>query len=149
MTQVYEQERALQTEIAGRLAESAPDVEVVTVELSGPDRFCLYIDHADGVDLALCQRVTDLLRDYLDRYSVSVSSPGIERPVRTREHFAAVSGRRVAVRTEHEIHGRRRFRGEVSEIGETAVALVGAEGPIEIPYAEIVRGNLIDGGDTQ
>jgi ribosome maturation factor RimP len=149
MAQVYEQERTLQGDIAGRLAESAPDVDVLAVELSGPDRFCVYIDHRDGVDHALCERVTDLLRDYLSRYSVSVSSPGIERPVRTRDHFEAMTGRRVAVRTEHEIHGRRRFRGEVAQIGDSAVALAGPEGLIEIPYSEIVRGNLIDGGETE
>ena len=75
MTQVYETERELQHEIEQRVASDAPDVDVLAVELSGPDRFCVYIDRAEGVDHALCERVTGLLRGYLDRYAVDVSSP--------------------------------------------------------------------------
>jgi ribosome maturation factor RimP len=146
VTQIHERERRLGDEISATLAERLPEVEVLAVELRGHEHFCVFVDHPGGVDLALCERVTNALREYLDRYAVDVSSPGFDRPVRTREHFARVAGRPVALRTEHEIGGRRRFRGEVAEAGETAVALVAAEGRIEIPYAEIVRGNVIDGG---
>jgi ribosome maturation factor RimP len=146
MNGIHERERTLYDEISATLAERLPDVDVLAVELLGPDRFCVFVDTPGGVDHALCERVTNVLRGYLDRYTVDVSSPGFDRPVRTREHFANVKGRRVAVRTEHEIGGRRRFRGEVAEAGEQAVALVGAAGVIEIPYDEIVRGNVIDGG---
>ena len=131
-----------------RLAERLPDVDVLAVELLGPERFCVFVDHAGGVDHALCERVTRLLRGYLDRYTVDVSSPGFERPVRTRDHFARVEGRRAAIRTEHEIAGRRRFRGEVAEAGQRSVALVAAAGRVEIPYEEIVRGNVIDEGGS-
>jgi ribosome maturation factor RimP len=144
--QVYERERELQHDITGKLAQSLPEIDVLAVELLGPDRFCVYVDHPSGVDHALCERVTQVLRPYLERYSVDVSSPGEARPLRTREHFAAAQGRKVAVRTAHEISGRKRFRGEVADAGPDAVALTGATGPIEIPYAEIVRGNLMDGG---
>ena len=143
---VYERERDLQREIAESLAAEMPEVEVLAVELAGPDRFCVYIDHAEGVDLARCERVSGALRGYLERYTVDVSSPGFERPLRTRAHFARAAGRRVAVRTEHEINGRRRFRGEVAEAGAGALALSLGEGQVEIPYGEIVRGNLIDEG---
>jgi hypothetical protein len=50
------------------------------------------------------------------------------------------------VRTAHEISGRKRVKGEVAEAGPDVVALTGTAGPIEIPYTEIVRGNLMDGG---
>jgi ribosome maturation factor RimP len=146
VTQIHERERQLGDEISAALGERLPEVEVLAVELRGHEHFCVFVDHPAGVDHALCERVTNALREYLDRYTVDVSSPGFDRPVRTREHFARVAGRPVALRTEHEIAGRRRFRGEVAEAGEQAVALVGAEGRIEIPYAEIVRGNVIDGG---
>jgi len=145
---IHERERELYDEISATLAERLPDVEVLAVELLGHERFCVYVDHPAGVDHALCERVTGVLRGYLDRYTVDVSSPGIDRPVRTREHFARARGRRVALRTEHEIAGSRRFRGEVAEVGPEAVALVGSAGRIEIPYAEIVRGNVIDGGES-
>jgi ribosome maturation factor RimP len=144
--QIYERERELQRDIAERLAQSLPDVDVLAVELLAPDRFCVYVDHAAGVDHALCERVTNVLRGFLDRYTVDVSSPGLERPLRTREHFAAASGRRVSVRTAHEIAGRRRFKGEVTEAGAETLALAVDAGRVEIPYAEIVRGNLIEQG---
>jgi ribosome maturation factor RimP len=120
---------------------------VLAVELSGPERFTVFVDHPQGVDHALCARVTTLLRGYLDRYTVDVSSPGYARPLRTPGHFANAVGSRVAVRTSHEIGGRKRFRGEVLSADAQAVHL-GAEGgkAILIPYDEIVRGNMIDEG---
>ena len=144
---VYTKERQLQGELVGRIEERLPGTEVLAVELLGPDRFCVYIDHPDGVDHALCERVTGVLRGYLDRYSVDVSSPGLERPLRKPAHFRGAVGRRVAVRTSREIAGRKRFRGEVLDAGERELSL-GAEGgePVFIPYEEIVRGNLIDEG---
>jgi ribosome maturation factor RimP len=143
-TNVYEKERTLTRDVMQRVERSLPGVEVLAVELTGPERFCVYIDHAGGVDHALCERVTDVLRDYLRDYSVDVSSPGIERPVRTRDHFTRLIGRRVALKTSSEIGGRKRFRGEVKSASERNVT-VGIDGnDVDIPYDAIVRGNLID-----
>lgn len=144
MAQVYDRERQLFDEVTDRVGSALPDVDVLAVELVGSDRFCVYIDTPGGVDHALCERVTGLLREYLDRYGIEVSSPGPERPLRRSRHFGAVAGRKVAVRTEHEVHGRTRFRGEVAEARPEAVVLTLDGGQVEIPYAEIVRGNLID-----
>jgi len=122
-----------------------PGVEVLAVELSGPERFTVFVDHPTGVDHALCERVTQLLRGYLDRYTVDVSSPGLERPLRKRAHFRNVLGRKVALRTEHDLGGRKRFRGTVTAAGNQALALDVVDGErMEIPYESIVRGNLID-----
>ena len=119
---------------------------MLAVELLGRERFCVYVDHAGGVDHALCERVTNLLRGYLDRYTVDVSSPGLERPLRKPAHFRNVLGRRVAIRTQAEIDGRKRFRGEVLSANDRGVT-VGTNGTsIDIPYEAIVRGNLIDEG---
>ncbi len=144
MTQVYEKERELQHEVEETVARGAPDVEVLAVELLGHERFCVYIDHPRGVDHALCARVSGLLRGYLDRYTVDVSSPGFRRPLRRREHFARAGGRRVTVRTAREVAGRTRFKGEVVTAGDAAVALRVAGGEVDIPYDAIVRSNLID-----
>jgi len=140
-------ERTLQREVTQQVEAGLPGVEVLAVELVSPRRFCVYVDHPAGVDHALCERVTALLRGYLDRYSVDVSSPGLERPLRKPAHFAGAVGRRVAVRTSQEIGGRKRFRGEVLAAGDEGFSL-GAEGaePVLIPYAEVVRGNVIDEG---
>jgi ribosome maturation factor RimP len=143
-TNVYDKERTLTREVVQRVEGALPGVEVLAVELNGPERFCVYVDHAGGVDHALCERVTDVLRDYLRDFSVDVSSPGIERPLRTREHFARVVGHRVSLRTSSEVAGRKRFRGEVTGARERAVTVAVEGAEVDVPYEEIVRGNLID-----
>jgi ribosome maturation factor RimP len=147
MPTVYEQEQKLSREVSRQVEDALPGVEVLALELVSPSRFHVYIDHPGGVDHALCERVTDVLRGYLDRYSVNVSSPGLERPVRKPAHFAGAIGRQVALRTAEEIGGRRRFRGEVVEAGERTVKVAaGDDGAVDIPYNSIVRGNVIDEG---
>ena len=144
MPNVYQQERELTGEVADAIGRRRPDVEVLAVELVSPRRFCVYVDHPGGVDHALCERVTDVLRGYLDRYSVDVSSPGIDRPLRTAEHFRGAVGHTVALRTGSAVDGRTRFRGRVLEAGDDAVKVELDGGEAEVPYAEIVRGNLTD-----
>jgi ribosome maturation factor RimP len=144
---VYEKERQLHREVAGTVESRLEDVEVLAVELGGPERLTVYVDHPAGVDHALCARVTDVLRDYLNQYTLEVSSPGIERPLRTPRHFAGVVGRRVSVRTTAEVDGRTRFRGAVVEAGEQEVTLSAGGGEqVRVPYDAIARGNLIDEG---
>ena len=99
MPTTFERERQLQEEIASRVEHDLPGVDVLAVELLTPTRFCVFVDHSDGVDHALCKRVTDVLRDYLRDYGIEVSSPGLDRPLRRQQHFEAARGRRVKVRT--------------------------------------------------
>ncbi len=149
MTTLYARERTLQDEIAPAVERSVPGVEVLAVELLSPSRFCVYVDHPAGVDHALCERVTNVLGSYLRDFTVEVSSPGPKRPLRKAGHFASAVGSRVALRTDRELEGRDRFRGKVIAADQDAVTLAanGAE-PLRIPYDAIVRGNLIDEGQT-
>ena len=146
MTQVYEKERQLHREVAETVESRIPDVEVLAVELGDPEHITVYVDHPAGVDHALCERVTNELRPYLETYRVDVSSPGLERPLRTREHFSDAVGRRVALRTDVELGGRKRFRGEVVDVGEDTATIAVGDERVEIPYDAIVRGNLIEEG---
>jgi ribosome maturation factor RimP len=142
MPTTFERERQLQDEIAPRVEQDLPGVAVLAVELLTPSRFCVYVDHPDGVDHALCKRVTDVLRDYLREYAIEVSSPGLDRPLRRQEHFAAAQGHRVRLRTTG-----KKLRGEVLAANEQSVTVAASDGAeTEIPYAEIVRANLIDEG---
>ena len=135
-------EKELYREVSRTVTTALPGVEVLAVEMTGRERFCVYVDQPGGVDHALCERVSGLLRPYTDRYSVEVSSPGFERPLRTREHFRGVEGRRVRVKTSE-----RRMRGEVVAVGERSFQLLNGTGePVDIPYDAIVRANLIDEG---
>ena len=143
MANVYDKERTLEQEISDKVAEALPGVEVLAVELTGPERFTVYIDRAEGVDHALCERVTHVLSDYLRTYSVAVSSPGLERPLRKPEHFQRVVGRRVKLKTAE----RSKLRGEVTRADASAVTVAADAGEVDIPYEQIVRGNLIDEGE--
>src|SRR5579864_4323756 len=142
MATVHDKEKQLYGEITRSLSQGLPGVEVLAVELSGRERFCVYVDAPGGVDHALCERVSGLLRPYLDRYSVEVSSPGSEPPLRTRAHFERAVGRRGRLKTEAG-----RSVGEVRAAGEGVFTLAAPGGePTDIPYEAIVRANLIDEG---
>jgi len=140
MAAIHEKERQLTREIAPKVEGALPGTEVLAVELTSPDRFTVFVDHVQGVDHALCERITNVLRDYLREYSVDVSSPGLERPLRTPAHFRNAVGRRVALRTA----GRNRLRGEVVAAGERSVTVRTEAQSVDIPYEAIVRGNLIE-----
>ncbi len=143
MAEVHDKEKTLTREVAQQVEQQLPGVEVLAVELSSPDHFTVYVDHPKGVDHSLCERVTGVLRGYLDRYSVDVSSPGLARPLRKPAHFRNVVGRKVAVRTAEQIAGRKRFRGEVVSADDRSLKLAAGSNSIDIPYEAIVRGNLI------
>jgi ribosome maturation factor RimP len=146
-TDTYTKERELQQQLTDRVEERVPGTEVLAVELLGPDRFCVYIDHPQGVDHALCERVTRELDDYRRDYTIDVSSPGLERPLRKPNHFAEAVGRKVRLRTAAAIAGRKKFRGQVLAADERTVRVGAEDGDaIPIPYEQIVRGNLIDEG---
>jgi len=143
----HEKERELQREVARAVTRALPGVEVLALELTGKDRFCVFVDHPQGVDHALCARVTEVLRSYLDEYTVEISSPGIDRPLRTRDHFERAVGRTVRVKTPSN-----RTRGEVVSAGERTVQIMNGSGsgaPVDIPYEDIVRANLIDEGNKE
>ena len=138
----HEKEKELQRDVARTVESALPGVEVLALELTGKDRFCVYVDHPEGVDHALCERVTDVLRPYLEEYGVEVSSPGFARPLRTRAHFERAVGRNVRVKT---VSGK--ARGAVVSAGERSFRLENGRGPADIPYDQIVRANLIDEGN--
>jgi ribosome maturation factor RimP len=144
MTDVYDKEKTLFREIAPQVENAIPGVEVLALELSGPERFTVFIDHPQRVDHALCARVTDVLRPYLRDYTVDVSSPGVARPLRTPTHFERAIGQRVALRTSTDIDGRKRFKGELVGTSPAGVRLEAGEDEYEIPYDAIVRGNLME-----
>jgi ribosome maturation factor RimP len=144
MADVHEKEKTLFREIAPQVERAIPGVEVLALELSGPERFTVFIDHPERVDHALCARVTDVLRSYLREYTVDVSSPGVERPLRTPAHFERAIGKRVSLKTSTDVGGRKRFKGEVVGTNSSALRVATAGDEYEIPYDAIVRGNLIE-----
>jgi ribosome maturation factor RimP len=144
---------ALQIDIERRLAQSEPQVEVLLAEVLGGRCLRVFIDHPDGVTLEICERVTMLLNDLRERYSLEVSSPGSERPLTKPAHFRRFVGRRARVRTRHartivrssdQQEAVRSFTGELVGASEEEVTLAADSGVIAIPYSEIHRSNLIE-----
>jgi ribosome maturation factor RimP len=149
----------LQFEIEEHLARSEPDVEVLLAEvMTGPAQgpvLRVFIDHPDGVTLALCERVTALLADMRERYSLEISSPGSERPLTKPAHFRRFVGRRARVRTREprpvpaagSTDSERRvrsFTGELVGVTDSEITLAADGGVIAIPYSEIRRSNLVE-----
>ncbi len=133
----------LQKTIEERIATFDLNVELIALEQPSAETLRLYIDHPDGVDLALCERVTDQLRDLLESYSLEVSSPGSDRPLTKPEHFRRFLGRKVKVRTRDAIEGRRNFTGTLTEADDEGVCVDAGGDAVRIPLAGIHRSNLI------
>jgi ribosome maturation factor RimP len=147
----------LQAEIETRLRRSEPDVEVLLAEVVGGGTLRVFIDHPDGVTLGMCERVSALLGDLRERYSLEVSSPGSRRPLTKPAHFRRFVGRRARVRTRKpraagrgrdcgaaQAPARSSFTGELVAASEEEVTLAADGGMIAIPYADIRRSNLLE-----
>lgn len=131
------------TYIAEALARLDREIELIMVEQTGPDALRIFIDHPQGVDIALCERVTGALSDLLVSHSLEVSSPGADRPLTRPEHFRRFTGHRAKVRTNQEIEGRKGFTGRIASADEMSVELDLPEGPVTIPIESIRRSNLV------
>jgi ribosome maturation factor RimP len=138
-------QNTIQEHIESRLSSAEPEVEVLLAEQIGAERVRLFIDHPDGVDLELCERVTGHLRDLLQDYGIEVSSPGPDRPLAKPEHFRRYLGQRVRVRTRTTIDGAKNFSGELVEAADDAVSVAADTGIVRIPFADIHKSNLLEG----
>ena len=133
----------IQRDIEERLAERAPDVEVLLAELSG-ETVRLFIDHPDGVSLDLCERVTNLLPEVREEHALEVSSPGVDRPLTKPDHFRRYLGRCARVRTRDSHDGHRSFTGELVGASDAEVTIAAPTGVVAIPYGDITRSNLVE-----
>jgi ribosome maturation factor RimP len=134
-----------QEQVEQRLAGVEPDVEVLLLERANASTMRLVIDREGGVDLALCERVTNHLRDILLETGLEVSSPGPERPLTKPDHYRRFIGRKARVRTREEHGGRKSFTGELVGASDDEVTVAADTGVVTIPYNEINRSNLLEG----
>ncbi len=134
----------IQTEIEASLAGVEPEVEVLLAEVSG-STLRLFIDHPAGVTLDLCERVSGHLGEYRDRWSLEVSSPGLDRPLTKPQHYRRFLGRRARVRLREAQHGHKQMTGELVGASDSEITLAAGEGIVTIPYEQIVRSNLVPG----
>ncbi|HVE94078.1 MAG TPA: ribosome maturation factor RimP [Acidimicrobiales bacterium] len=125
----------------------APDgIEVVDVEYAG-GRLAVTIDRDGGIDLDTITSATRTVSRLLDehdpipggRYLLEVSSPGLERVLRTPEHFARVVGQKVKLKTHAHVEGDRRLDGELEAADEHGVTVAGRR----LDYGDIERANTV------
>ena len=106
-------------------------VEVVDVERLGAT-LRVTIDRPGGIDLDAVSEATLVVSDALDRhdpipgrYTLEVSSPGLERPLRTPSHFQRFVGADVAVKTKADVEGDRRVEGTLESADDTGFVVAG------------------------
>jgi ribosome maturation factor RimP len=104
----------------------------------------------DGVTVEDCEAVSRRVSALLDvadpiraGYTLEVSSPGLDRPLRTAEHFARFQGSRVALETTLPRDGRRRWTGRLAASGPADVALEVDGKRVEFGLAEIRTARLV------
>lgn len=138
--------------IIGRVAERE-GLELVHWELGGPaGNFVLriFIDKPAGVSHSDCEVVSHQVSTLLDvedlipnRYTLEVSSPGLERGLYKRGDYQRFAGRRLKLRTVEPIDGQRNFRGRLIGIdGDDVRFDADGRGQIEIPYEKILKANI-------
>jgi ribosome maturation factor RimP len=128
-------------------------LELVHWEMVGPpSNFVLriYIDKPGGVNHGDCEVVSNQVGTLLDvedlvanKYTLEVSSPGIERGLYKRADYDRFAGSRVKLKTFAPMNGQRNFRGVLLGIsGETVTLDADGAGRIEIPYEQIAKANI-------
>lgn len=127
-------------------------VELVDVEHTG-GVVRVSIDRPGGVDLELIADVTRRLSRALDdvdplpgRYTLEVSSPGLERPLRTPDHFRRAMGATVRVKTRPEVAGDRRTQGRLLAADDDTITVASADADLEAdaapPHRSIAYGDI-------
>jgi ribosome maturation factor RimP len=104
-------------------------IELVDVELTG-GTLRVTVDRQGGLDLDVIATATRAVSRLLDehdpvpgRYTLEVSSPGLERRLRTPDHFVRAIGAEVTVKTRTEIDGERRFRGTLVAADDAGITV--------------------------
>jgi ribosome maturation factor RimP len=105
-------------------------IEAETAAMGGQPVLRLYIDREGGVTLDDCVAAAKLVNPVLDtsewfegRFMLEMSSPGIDRPLRKPEHFAAFAGERIKLQTLAPVLGRKRFTGVLKGFSDGMVAM--------------------------
>ncbi len=133
-------------------------LDLYDVELSGTGRariLRVMVDREGGVDLDAIAAATEAVSPLLDAppldsvvsgpYALEVSSPGLERPLRTPAHFERAIGETVSVKTRAiDDHGARRVRGVVTAADDTGFELVLDDSTTErVAYGDVTQARTV------
>lgn len=135
-----------------------PVVETLGYELVGIEYLSqgkhtllrVYIDHESGIMIDDCERVSHQLSGLLDvedlirgHYNLEVSSPGLDRPLFTIEHFERFRNQKAKVKLSLPVEGRRKFTGIIHGVKDGNVLLEVDDQDIELPFTTIEKANLV------
>ena len=108
----------------------------------------LYLDKEGGPNVDDLSRVSRQLSELLDAqetvegaYTLEISSPGINRPLKKPDHFARFVGKRIRVRTRDLIDGRRSFLGILGQVANDSLVLTQDGKRYQIPFSMIEKSN--------
>jgi ribosome maturation factor RimP len=135
-----------------------PEVEALGYELveldppaaGGSGTLRIYIDHEDGIGLDDCERVSHRISGVLDvedpipgQYLLEVSSPGLDRPLRTEEHFRRQAGKLVKIVLAAGRPGRRRYKGKVLGASDGVVEIEVDDERVSLPLSDVESARLV------
>jgi ribosome maturation factor RimP len=140
--------QALIAPVVGALGYELVGIEYQTVGRGGLLR--VYIDSADGITLDDCSRVSHQLSGVLDvedvirgHYDLEISSPGLDRPLFTQEHFARFNGHPVKLKLAVPVQGRRKFHGVLRGVMDDKIQLEVDGEVLALPLSAIDKANLV------
>lgn len=130
----------------------AEGIEIVTVEIVGAKKaptIRVYIDSSEGIGFDELSSSQAWINDIMDRidpfpgaYTLEVSSPGIDRPLRTLDHFQRFNGEIAAVTMMAPVDGRSKWTGKLAGVQEGNV-LMEVDGHLyDLPYDDIKKAHL-------
>lgn len=144
-------ERALDAML--RPAVEALGYELVGVEMLRNGRHSLlrlYIDTEKGITVDDCERVSHQVSGVLDvedpirgEYTLEVSSPGLDRPLFSAEHYERFAGREVRVKLKVPVEGRRKIRGTLAGVSEGNVLVQEGDETFSLPMDAIATARLV------
>lgn len=124
--------------------------EIEYASRAGGGLLRLYIDAPEGISVDDCERVSRAVSVTLDEadpipgeYTLEVSSPGLDRVLRTQAHFARFAGEKVKLEMMRPIDGRKRFQGLLKKVGESEITLEMDGGVVSLPIDDIHRARLV------
>ncbi len=110
----------------------------------------IYIDSESGIDLEDCERVSQQISAVLDvedpmpnRYALEVSSPGLDRPLRKREHFERYRDEVVKVRLDRARDGRRNFKGRLVSVSDDEIVVEVDTEQFALSLADVQSAQLV------
>lgn len=136
-----------------------PVVQAMGYELLGTEHITngkastlrIYIDSERGINLDDCSRVSQQVEGVLDvndpirgRYNLEVSSPGLDRPLFTLEHFQRFIGATVKIKLREKLADKRNFVGQIIEVEDGIINIKDTAGSnYKIPADVIDRAHLV------